>query len=126
MPPPRYILFEQQALQSALMRVLDDAGVAYRLDGKGAVTFSEANAPAIMDAAHRIRDAQFPWYLLKWQTEPKAERYRALMVAAGLPYVVERHESGTWFLVRRADRAQHDLLWERVDDDSGNVSDADT
>ena len=57
-----------------------------------------------MDVVCNVRDAQFPWYLLKWPTETEADRYRDMLLGAGMPIIVERHESGTWFLVRREDR----------------------
>ncbi len=37
---------------------------------------------------------------------------RTLIVQAGLPFFVEEHEFGMWFLVRRSDKAHHEYLFE--------------
>ncbi|PYT06526.1 MAG: hypothetical protein DMF49_10895 [Acidobacteria bacterium] len=119
MTAQRHIRFEDRELQSAFIRALDRAQITYTLDSMGAVLFGETDANAVTQAAHQVRDAQFPWYFLKWKTEPESARFRAALAQAGLPFFVEQHESGTWFLVRRADRAQHDQLWPGVPDETG-------
>jgi hypothetical protein len=111
MSAQKYIIFEDEALQSAFVRQLESVGLRYTLDSNGAVTFGEDEANSVVDAAHRIRDAQFPWYLLKWPNESQSMRFRAILTDAGLPFFVERHESGTWFLVRRTDESEIDRLW---------------
>ena len=56
--------------------------------------------------------------------EAESARFRAVLNQAGLPYIVEEHESGTWFVVRRADRIRHEELWPGVLDqpDKGRSS----
>jgi hypothetical protein len=114
----RYIIFEDEGLQAAFVEQLDGAGVRYLRDSNGAVTFGEDEADSVVDAAHRVRDAHFPWYFLKWPSESQSNRFRAVLADAGLPFFVEHHESGTWFLVRRADEAEIDRLWPAVLDDT--------
>ena len=111
MSAQRYIRFEDEGLQAAFVEQLDTAGVRYGRDGNGAVTFGEDEADPVVDAAHRVRDTQFPWYFLKWPSESPSKRFRAVLADAGLPFFVEHHESGTWFLVRRADEAKIERLW---------------
>jgi hypothetical protein len=118
MSAQRYIMFENEGLQAAFVEQLEGAGVRYMRDSNGAVTFGEDEADSVVDAAHRVRDAQFPWYFLKWPSESEAMRFRAILADAGLPFFVEQHESGTWFLVRRADGAKIDRLWPPVLDDA--------
>ncbi len=107
----RYLKFEDAALQSSFLEQLRRSGIAYELNRSGAVAFAEENANTIISAAHRVRDAQFPWYFLKWKTEGEAARYQNILKQANIPFFVEQHESGTWLLVRRADRACHERLW---------------
>ena len=109
-----YFQFEDDVLQRALIERLARAGVAYAPRVDGAIVFGEANSAGIMDEICRIRDAQFPWYLVKWPTDTESTRYRDALTAAGLPFVVEHQETGIWFVVRRGDRAKHDLLREQV------------
>ena len=118
----RYFRFEDDELQATLVREIERASIAYRRGGDGVVIFGEDHSSAIMLAVNRVRDAQFPWYLQKWNAETEADRYREILKKAGLPFVAERHEDGTWFLVRRQDRAQHDELWRHVQDDEGGIS----
>jgi len=113
----RHIRFEDATLQAALLQELDRAGTRYTLDALGSVLFEDAEADDVTDAAHKVRDAQFPWYFLRWRTEAEAERYRDVLATAQVPFFVEHHESGFWFLVRRADQAEHDRLWLRVIED---------
>ena len=110
----RRIQFEDRALHSAFIQALDRAATTYTLDGGGAVTFDDAEASAVANAAHQVRDAQFPWYFLKWNTEAESARFRTVLTQAGVAFVVEQHESGTWFVVRRADRLRHEELWPAV------------
>jgi hypothetical protein len=114
MTTQRHIRFEDRALHSAFIQSLDRAEIPYTLDSTGAVTFGDAEALAVTDAAHKVRDAQFPWYFLKWKTEGESARFRTILAQAGLPFIVEEHESGTWFVVRRADRLRHEELWPGV------------
>jgi len=106
----RYLKFEDAALQSSFLEQLRRSGIACELNRSGAVAFAEENANTIISAAHRVRDAQFPWYFLKWKTEREAARYQNILKQANIPFFVEQHESGTWLLVRRADRACHERL----------------
>jgi hypothetical protein len=115
----RYFRFEADHIQAQFIQALDRSGVAYSRATDGAVVFEEGNATEVMRVAQTVRDAQFSWYLLKWETEADSNRYRDVLSAAGLAFVVERHETGIWFLVKREDRAQHDELWERVLDKHG-------
>lgn len=115
----RYFRFEDDELQATLVREIERAAVEYRPADDGAVSFGEAKLTAIMAVVNRVRDAQFPWYLQKWNTEAESNRYRRVLQQAGLPFIAERHEDGTWFLVRRQDRAQHDELAGQVQDDEG-------
>jgi hypothetical protein len=118
MSGPSYIRFEDEALQQAFVQQLDDGRVRYTRDSNGAVTFGEAEADSVVAVAHRIRDAQFPWYFLKWPSESQSMRFRTILANAGLPFFVEHHESGTWFLVRRADETEIDRLWPAVLDEA--------
>jgi hypothetical protein len=117
MSAQRYIIFEDEGLQAAFVEQLEGAGVRYMRGNNGAVTFGEDEADSVVAAAHRVRDAQFPWYILKWPSESESMRFRTSLADAGLPFFVEHHESGTWFLVRRADEAKIDRLWPAVMDD---------
>jgi hypothetical protein len=119
----RYFRFEDPGVQAEFIQALDRATVAYRRGDDGAVMFDEVNAVAVMKAVNRVRDAQFPWYLLNWKTEAEADRYRDVLNAEGLTFIAERQETGTWFLVKREDRARHDELWAQILDKEGDVSD---
>ncbi len=94
--------FEDSPLQSALLERLRHSGIAYKLNRDGAVVFDE-DAASVVSAAHQVRDAQCPWYFLKWKTAREAVRYRNVLKEADVPNFTEQHEDGTWFLVRRAD-----------------------
>ncbi len=110
----RYMKFEDAALQSSFLEHLHRSGIPYKLNRNGAVAFGDEEATGIAGAAHRVRDAQFPWYFLKWKTEGEAARFRVVLTEAGVPFFAEQHEDGTWFLVRRADRAIHEQLWPKA------------
>jgi len=110
----RYIKFEDAALQSSFLEHLNRSGVAYKLNRSGAVVFGNDEATVITDAAHRVRDAQFPWYFLKWKSEREAARFRTILKKSKVQFFGEQHHDGTWFLVRRTDRAIHARLWPRV------------
>jgi len=118
MSAQRYIIFEDEGLHSAFVEQLDSAGISYKRDGNGAVTFGEDEADSVVAAAHRVRDAQFPWYFLRWPVESQSTRFRAILGDSGLQFFVEHHESVTWFLVRRADEAMIDRLWPAVLDEA--------
>lgn len=118
MSAQRYIIFEDEGLQAAFVEQLDGAGIRYARDSNGAVTFAEDEADSVVDATHRVRDAQFPWYFLKWPNESQSMRFRTILAEAGLPFFVEHHESGTWFLVRRADEAEIDRIWPAALDEA--------
>ena len=105
-----FIRFENQTLNSAFVAELDRADVQHTIDKDGAVNFDDAEESAVVTAAHTIRDAQFPWYFLKWPTKSQSLRFRDLLDEAGLPFFVEYHDSGLWFLVRRADQSELDCL----------------
>src|SRR5260370_33714575 len=95
----RHIRFEDEGLQSALLRELELGTASYTVDNAGTVFFREADSGAVNDAAHRVRNAQFPWYFLKWKTEEESERFAVALSQAGLPVFVEHHEAGTCVLV---------------------------
>jgi hypothetical protein len=107
----RYFRFEDESLQQALVDELDRAGLTYTRGADRTVAFTIAGQDEIMNAILRIRDAQFPWYLLMWKKEAEAVEYRDAFKSAGLPFIVERHENGVSFLVRREDRSKHDEIW---------------
>jgi hypothetical protein len=106
----RFIRFQDAALQSAFLSELEQDSVPHTLDSAGSVCFADADAVAAIDAAHRVRDAQFPWFFLRWDTEELTERFAGALSRARLPYFIEYHESGTWVVVRRADKSNHALL----------------
>ncbi len=106
--------FEDAGLQSSFLEHLRRSAIAHKLNRNGAVVFKDEDATGIVSAAHRVRDAQFPWYFLKWKTEEEAARFRIVLTEANVPFFAEQHEDGTWFLVRRADRAIHERLWPRA------------
>lgn len=110
----RYIKFEDAALQTSFLGHLSRSGVVYKLNRSGAVVFGDDEATVIANAAHQVRDAQFPWYFLKWKSEPEAARFRRILKKSKVQFFGEQHHDGTWFLVRRADRAIHARLWPRV------------
>ena len=110
-----FIKFDDQTLQSAFVDELNHAGVTYNIDKNDAINFGESEKAAVVDAAHKVRDAQFPWYFLKWPTESQSLRFSAVLEKARLPFFVEYHESGIWFLVRRADQPQLDRLSQTID-----------
>jgi hypothetical protein len=114
MTTQRYIRFQDVALQSALLQELEQAGVAHVLDGAGSVCFTDADSDDVMDAAHRVRDAHFRGYFLKWGTEELTERFTVALNQAGLPFFLEYHDSGTWFFVRRTDKSDHERLTGEV------------
>ena len=111
-----FIRFENQILQSAFVTELDRAAVPYTINNDRAVIFGDTDEAAVVNAAHKIRDAQFPWYFLKWPTESLSLRFRSVLEQAGLPFFVEYHDSGMWFLVRRADQPELDRLSQAVTD----------
>ena len=76
--------------------------------------YKDKDAADVVKAAHQVRDAQFPWYFLKWKTERESARFRIVLNEAKVPFFVEEHEDGTWFLVRRAARAIHYKLWPQA------------
>ena len=110
----RYIRFEDAALQTSFLKHLKRSGAAYKLNRNGAVVFGNDDATAVTNAAHRVRDAQFPWYFLKWKSEGEAARFRKILKKFRVQFFGEQHHDGTWFLVRRADRAIHARLWPYV------------
>src|SRR5215813_135721 len=103
-----FIRFENQNLQAAFVHELQRSAVPFTTGNDGAVNFGDSEEPAVVDAAHKIRDAQFPWYFLKWPNESHSERFRGVLEQAGLRFFVEYHDSGTWFLVRRIDQPELD------------------
>ena len=109
-----FMKFEDAALQSSFLEHLRRLGIAFKLNRSGAVVFEDGEAARIVSAAYRVRDAQFPWYFLKWKTEKETARFRTVLSEAKVAFFAERHEDGTWFLVRRADRAIHYRLWPKV------------
>ena len=113
--------FEDAALQSSFLEHLRRSGIAYKLNRSGAVAFGDEDASGVVSASHRVRDAQFPWYFLKWKSEREAARFRSVLTEANVPFFAEQHEDGTWFLVRRADRAIHQRLWPRLLEARGEV-----
>src|ERR1051325_3904935 len=110
----RFMKFEDPALQLSFLEHLRRLGIVYKLNRSGAVVFTENNATGVVRAAPRFRHAQFPWYFLKWKTENEAARFRIVLNEANVPFFAEQHEDGTWFLVRRADRAIHYRIWPKV------------
>lgn len=102
--PGRYCRFEDSAVQESLIREIEGANLEHSVKDDGTVVFWSSEQDAIMEIICRIRDSLFPWYLQKWQSEPDTERYRQILIAHRLPFFVEHHETGTWFLVRRQDR----------------------
>ena len=94
----RHMSFEDARLQSSFLEQLRSSGVVYKLNRTGAVAFGDKDATGVVSAAHRVRDAQFPWYFLKWKTEREAARFRAVLTKANVPFFAEQHEDGTWFL----------------------------
>ena len=99
-----------------LIAALNHAAIRYRPDRDGAVVFDESQRTMVMDAVCQVRDAQFPWYLLQWKDEREARRYGDILRTAGLPFHVERQESGIWFLLRREDRDRHAELLDKLDE----------
>src|SRR5262245_29195188 len=112
--PGRWFRFEDGELQSALLEELERAAVRYSLDGTGAVRYENSQATSVADAAVRVRNTKFQWYLIRWQTRRHADGFRDSLVKAGLAFFVEHAESGTWFSVRRSDRARHDQLFKEM------------
>jgi hypothetical protein len=110
----RHMKFEDAALQSSFLEHLHRAGIAFKLNRSGAVAFGDEEATGIISAAHRVRNAQFPWYFLKWKTEREAAPFRIVLTEASIPFFAEQHADGTWFLVRRVDRAIHEQLWPKA------------
>ena len=108
----RYMKFEDAALQASFLKNLRRSGISYDLNRSGAVVFGEKEAIGVVRAAHLVRDAQFPWYFLKWKTEREAASFRVVLAEANVPFFAEQHEDGTWFLVRRADRGIYERLWQ--------------
>lgn len=118
----RFIKFEDKELQSAFIDELNGSGSTYRLDSNGAVCFKNSDADDINNAAHRIRDAQFRWYLLKWKTDEESRRFRKILKNADIPFHIEKNETGTWFLVRRKDRQKINHIWPLVLDNAVDSS----
>jgi hypothetical protein len=110
----RSIKFEDAALQAFSLGNLRRSGISYKLNRGDAVVYGDEDAAGIVTAAHRVRDAQFPWYFLKWKTEMEAKRFRIVLTAAKIAFFAEQHEDGTWFLARRADRPIHERLWPKA------------
>lgn len=106
--------FEDAALQSTFLEHINNSGINYKINKSGAIVFEKKDAASIVKAAHQVRDAQFPWYFLKWKTEKEATRFHNVLNEAKIPFFVEQHEDGTWFLLRRADRAIHYRLWPKA------------
>jgi len=109
-----FMKFDDQTLHAAFIDQLNRAEVPYTIDDNDAVNFTDAEHAAVANAAHKVRDAQFRWYFLKWPTESQSLRFRGVLEAAGLPFFVEYHDSGIWFLVRRADQSELDRLSQAV------------
>jgi hypothetical protein len=108
----RYIRFQDETLQASFLGELSRADIKYTLDPKGAVRFQDSEAMSVIDAAHRVRDAQFSWYFIHCYTDEESALFRTLLIRDGLPFFVEEHESGIWFLVRRSDKIEHEHLFE--------------
>jgi hypothetical protein len=111
-----FIRFENQVLQSALVDELHRSAIPFTTDNDGGLRFDGVDEAAVVNAIHKIRDAQFPWYFLKWPLESHSVRFRGVLEESGLPFFVEYHDSGTWFLVRRADQPQLDRLSQTLVD----------
>ena len=109
-----FLKFEDQTLHAAFIDQLNRAEVPYTIDANDAVSFTDAEHTAVADAAHKVRDAQFRWYSLQWPTESQSLRFRGVLEEAGLPFFVEYHDSGIWFLVRRVDQSELDRLSQTV------------
>lgn len=58
----RSMKFEDEALHASFLENLRRSGIVYKLNRNGAVVFGDEEATPIINAAHRLRDAQFPWY----------------------------------------------------------------
>jgi hypothetical protein len=109
-----YMKFEDAELQSSFLEHLRRSGIVYKLNRSGAVAYRDEDATGIVRAAFLVRDGQFPWYFLKWKTERESARFRIVLAEENVPFFTEQHEDGTWFVVRRADRAILERIWPRA------------
>ena len=112
----RRLRFWDERLQAAFVRELIRVKAKYTIDEAGSVVFAQPDADNVIDAAHAVRDSQFPWYFMKWDHQIETDRFAALLTKASVPFYLEEHESGTWFLLRREDKTTHERLAERVPD----------
>jgi hypothetical protein len=53
---------------------------------------------------------------MKWNNHRETYRFAALLKEASLPFYLEEHESGTWFLVRSEDKLSHERISQHVQD----------
>ena len=84
------------------------------LNQQGAIVFGPEQADVLMSAAHRVRDRQFRWYLIRCQNPRQTAEVRGILEEQELSFVVDHSESGTWFSVPRADRERHEQLIARL------------
>jgi hypothetical protein len=110
----RFLRFADSELQKAFLRELSEARISADVDDSGAVVFATEHSDTFIAAAHRVRDAVFPWYLIKPRSQSQEDRLCSLFRQAGLQFHIEYHETGTWLLVRRADQQHHEELFARV------------
>jgi hypothetical protein len=103
-------------LQSAFIQELIRVKGRYVINETGAVVFMQSDADTVINAAHAVRDSLFPWYFMKWNNHRETYRFAALLKEASLPFYLEEHESGTWFLVRSEDKLSHERISQHVQD----------
>jgi hypothetical protein len=105
-PHARYFRFGRGDLQSELRQELTKNDAPHAVVADGGVEFSEANATAVMSCVCRVRDRQFPWYLLICDSERQFAECSDALKKLGLPFIAEHRERGRTLLVRRADKGK--------------------
>jgi hypothetical protein len=112
MRTPFYTRFEDPLLQEAFVDELKRTRVPYLSGDHGTVGYGPDNWLDVMDAANKVRDAQFRWYLLMCRDDSEAAQLRQRLTGGGFRFFVEHSNSGTAFGVRREDEdALRRLPW---------------
>lgn len=106
---PTALRFATPALQQALLAALRELP-SLVIEADGTARFAAADWPTASAAAHAIRNAQFRWYLQRFDNEPQLRRFVELLQERQLPYELEYHDSGPWLLLPKSDGKLHEDL----------------
>ena len=109
-----WIRIAELELHERLVRGIEEAAISYEIDAGKGVIFASSDRPLVMAVLNGIRDSLYPWYLVRFPTAEQSERFATRLRSAGLRSVIERQDSGTWFVLPRSDKERHESLGAEV------------